>query len=477
MSRAPTIGRGLALALLLAGQSCVLTASAARTARSAASATATDSMTTADRNALMRALAAYDHGQPDEAKPVLEELVRRYPGSFEATETLGLINAENANFSAALSLLQKACVLRPASALAQANLGTAYLKLNRIEDAVRTLKRAAALDPRNRDTQSALAQALMLAGRPAEAATAFAAANAVGLPDSDLLYNCAVALLAAGKPKQAGEVLARIPHNELSAQAQSLWGDIEEKNGNYGAALQHDQLAAQLDASETNLYALGLELARDSDFPAALKVFDYGVGKYPQSVSMLLGLGVAKYGSDDYAGSAQVFSALLQQDPENTLYAELLGRNCIMIEKEQNAGCDILERIAADHPSNAAADLYVAEEILRLPAAEQDTIRAKKLLDQAIAANPKLEDAYFQMGVLDQQQLLWQESAAMLEKAIALRRNDAQAHYRLARAYAHIGKRDAALREIALQQKYSGKDENSQTARMREVTTFLAKSH
>lgn len=474
---ARTICIGLVVALPMAGHSSGLTSAAAQNTRRAPPGGSTSAMPSSDRAALARALVAYDQGRAEEARPVLQELIRRYPGSFEATETLGLIEAEGGDFGSALSLLQKASAMRPSSALAQANLGTAYLKLNRIDDAVRTLQRSAALDAKNRGTQSALGQALMQAGQPGKAATAFAAANAGASPDLDLLYNWAVALLEAGDAKGAGEVITKIPGRESSAQVQALWGDVEEKNGNYTVALQHYQQAAQLDASETNLDAFGLELMRDGIFPAATRAFEYGAKKYPASAKLQLGLGLAKYGSDDYAGAVRVFSLLLEREPENNLYAELLGRNCIMIDKWQDSGCDLLERIASGHPSNAGAALYIAKQILRQPQGEEDTSRARKLLDQAIAANPKLADAYFEVGVLDQQEMRWQESAAMLGRAIALRPNDAEAHYRLARAYAHTGKRDEALREIALQQKYSEKDESNQTIRMREVATFLTASH
>jgi predicted Zn-dependent protease len=434
-------------------------------------------MTSTDRIALYRALAAYDQRRPEEAEPVLRELVPRYPGNFEATETLGLIYGEGGKLSSALPLLEKACVIRPSSALAQANLGTAYLKLHRSEDAVRALKRSAALDPENPETQSALGQALMLAGRAAEAATAFAAANSRVSPNPDLLYNWAVALFAAGNAKRAGEVLARIPERDNSAQIQSLWGDVEEKNAHYAAALRHFQAAAQSDPSETNLYALGMELTRHWTFPAAIKIFEYGVAKHSESARLQLGLAVAKYGNDDYAGSALVLAGLLEKEPENNLYADLLGRNCVLMSKVENSGCEKLERIAAEHPSNAAATLYVAQAILRQPQDEQNTTRARNLLEQAIAANPRLAEGFFQLGVLDQQEMRWQESAAMLEKAVTLRPDYAQAHYRLARAYSHLGQRERAEREIALQQEYSQKDENNRIVRMREVTTFLVTLH
>jgi predicted Zn-dependent protease len=75
--------------------------------------------------------------------------------------------------------------------------------------------------------------------------------------------------------------------------------------------------------------------------------------------------------------------------------------------------------------------------------------------------------------VLDQQQMRWQDSVAALDRAIALEPESSQAHYRLARAYSHLGRQEQARGEIALQQKYSQQEKDSLNARLRQVTTFL----
>jgi len=136
--------RQLVFAFVLAQQLLAPPTSAAeQNTKSDSSPHQTELMTSADKAALSRALAAYDQGRADEAEPVLRNLVRRYPGNFEAAETLGLIYAEGGDLSSALSFFERACVMRPSSALAHANLGAAYLKSDRIEDAVRVLKRSA----------------------------------------------------------------------------------------------------------------------------------------------------------------------------------------------------------------------------------------------------------------------------------------------------------------------------------------------
>jgi len=435
--------------------------------------TAAPGMSSADRSALQRALTAYDQNRPQEAEPVLRAIAQRYPQNFEAAEALGLIYAEAGKISTALPFLERGAELRPSMAAAWANLGAACLKLDRNADALRALKKSVALEPRNGQTQSNLGRALMEARHPAEAAAAFAIAAAADRENPDLLYNWALALFEAGKLQPAADILSRLPESAKSAAMQSLWADIEEKQGNYKAAADHSQAAVSLDSSEPNLNALGLEFMRHWTFEAAIKVYEYGVEKYPASLRLKFGLGVAKYGNNDFAGAAPVFAGLLAADPGNAMYAELLGRTCSLVSEQKGSGCDQLLEFARQHLQNAVAATFAAASILRRPDGEQDFLEAKRLLEQAIAADPKLADAYFQLGVLDQQQMQWQESATALEKAIALRPDFAQAHYRLARAYMRLGKHDQAQAEISLQQKYNTRETDRLNARLKEVTTFL----
>ncbi len=428
-----------------------------------------------DLAALQRSIEAYDSGRSSEAEPVLRDLAARYPRSYEASEALGSLLAESGEPDRALPFLRRAATIAPSAALAQANLGAVYLKLHRDAEAASALQLAARLDPRSAATQSNLGHALMLRGKPALAAKSFATAAALEPAAWDARYNWALALYESNATREAADVVAKIPAEGLTDQAQSLAGDVYEKLGDFKAAITHYQAAAQSNPSDANLYTLVLELLRHWTWDEAIQIAAFGAKKYPESRHFEVAAGIALYGSNRYPAAATAFAALLAKEPENGFYADLLGRSCGSIADGVNADCNGLEEFARRHPENARAATYAATSILHRPAAEQDGGKAGDLLRRAIRTDPKLPEAYYELGVLEQQSSRWKESADVLERAIALRPTYTEAHYRLSRAYAHMGLRDEAQKQTALQQQYSQQEKDHLDAKMQEVVTFLLK--
>lgn len=430
-------------------------------------------MSAADAARLRQALASYDQGRSAEAQSLLEPLLRRYPASYEINETLGLIHAEAGDYSAALPLLERGAHLRPGAALARANLGAAYLKLEQAEKALPELDVAARLDPHNQQTLINLATARMETRQPAKAARALAAAAAVGPLDAGATHDRALALLETGNAAEAKRVLDAVPPADRNDTIEAIAADTEERLGNYQQAEQHFSQAAHLNPTEPNIYAWVVELLRHFSWQPAEKIAAYGIERYPDSLRMKAARGVAFYADNRYKEASAVFSALLAVQPDNATYAGLLGRSCALIQDPTATGCEGLERFAKDHPQNAEAATYAASTLLHRPAGQRDDATARALLEQALAANPSLPDAYYQLGVLDQEETKWQESTMPLEKAIALRPTLPEAHYRLARAYSHLGRREDAAKQIELQQRYAKEEKESLDTRLKEVTTFL----
>jgi tetratricopeptide (TPR) repeat protein len=435
------------------------------------------SLSQADRLALRGALDAYDQGHFGSAEPILRDLTRRYPNNYEANEALGGIYAESNDLLKALPYLERASRAAPGAALAHANLGAAYLKVERGAEAVKELERAWSLDRTNHVTQISLGQALMATKRPAEAAKLFRAAFEANPANVDVAYNLAIALDESGDTHQAMAVLAKAPDGATNDQLQVLAGDLAEKTGDFKNAVLHYQRAAQLNPSDGNVYVLTAEFLRHWTWEEAIKIADYGAGLYPDSVHFKAAAGIGLYGSNKYPEAVAAFSGLLLKDPENALYADLLGRSCALVVEGSGADCSRLEEFAQRHSGNARASVYAATSLLHRPAEQQDTVRVEQLLRQAIATDPKLPEAHYQLGVLEQQRSHWKESVTELERSIELRPNYPEAHYRLSRAYAHLGLRAEAQEQIAMQQKYVQLEKNRLDARMQEVVTFLLQSN
>jgi len=170
--------------------------------------------------------------------------------------------------------------------------------------------------------------------------------------------------------------------------------------------------------------------------------------------------------------AAPIFAQLLDTDPDSAAYADLLGRSCSLMP-DMSKGCEKLEGFAEAHPKNATVATYAAASILHRSNQADDLATAGKLLDQAIALDPKLAEAHFQKGLLLQMRAQWPESISELQTAISLKPASSKAHYRLALAYSHTSQRDKAQEEIGLQKKYSDQEKDDLNARLKEVKTFL----
>ena len=423
------------------------------------------------------AMAAQDSGDLDRAQAILSQLRAHHPGIFEIDESLGLLHASREEYSQALPMLQAAVREQPSSDLAHANLGAAYFKLHRNPEALSEFQAAARINPHNAETQQSLGQLWMDNRKPERAAEAFCAAMQQKPRDPGLLLNCAQALNDAGQPAQASGTIARLAGVDQSAPAQSLWGDIAEKQGEFQQAAQHYARAAAIDPSEANAWAVGVEFLRHWTFDAAIREFEAAVPRFPQSIRMRLGLGAAYFGNGNYDKAIPVFADLLDTDLNNGLYAEMLGLSCNAVKQQAKPRCSSLLAYAQSHPRDAKASTYAAATFLARPLTDEEQKTARKMLESAIAADPKLPDAVYEMAVLKQNESDWAGSIPDLERAVALKPDFAQAHYRLSLAYWRSGRKRQAEAQMDLEKKYAKQQEDDLDHRLRQITTFIVDVH
>jgi len=419
------------------------------------------------------AMAARDRGDLERAASMLENLRRHHPGLFAVDESLGLIYVAQEKYSDALPVLQAAVREQPASDVAHSNLGADLFKLKRNREALAEYSEAARLNPQNPMTQQGLGELLLNAGKPDQAAEAFTRAVSARPNDSDLKLSLATALVAAGNFDRAQMILAGFPNSENSADVQVLLGQVEEGKGHPVEAARAFERAVQLEPTEANVWMLGVEFLRHWTFDAAIPEFEAATQKFPQSIRMKLALGAAYFGDQKYAQAVPVFADLLETDKDDALYAELLGMACNAVTESDRPRCSTLLAYAEAHPRDAKASTAAAEMLLTAEQSGHHTDEARQLLVNALAADPKLANAQFEMGQLKQDEGNWKGSIPNLETAVRLKPDLAQAHYRLALAYWRSGRKEEAQAQMALQKKYSQQEQQDLDRRLREITVFV----
>lgn len=468
------------LALTLIGVPLAAQTSSAKNnvAHSGAPPCAAKAMTSEDAAKERKALASLDANDIASAQPDILALAKKYPCRFELQAAAGMALAESENIAAAVPFLRQAHALSPTDDAISFNLALAELKTGNAEAALPLLQKIASRSPDRADVQLLLAAACMQTKRPSAAAAAFQKASA-NLTTSgqamplELRMDWASALLQSRRASEARDVLRSADGLQQSAPALALLAEAAEATGDYAEAARSFESAARLDPSEPMIVAYGNELLQHRTFGPAIEILKYGTQKFPDSQRMHLALGAAYFNNAMYSLAAPEFYTMLLHSPNDALAADMLGRSCADTTAASLQECTALEGFAKEHPQNAVAATYAATAILQRPTETRDTQTADQLLQNALHADPKLADAWYQMGVLQQSRNLWNESATSLERAIALQPDFADAHYRLSRAYSRMGRREEAVAQVQLEMKYRQENKDANSLRMQKIVRIL----
>lgn len=251
---------------------------------------------------------------------------------------------------------------------------------------------------------------------------------------------------------------------------------FEESHGRALDAVREYQRAAELDASERNLFDWGADLLVHRAAEPATTVFAKGHRLHPRSVRMLLGLAVAWYARGGYEQAARHFFAACDLNPDDAGPYAFLGK-VQSAEITQSAGyLERLERFAKLRPDDAWANLYYAAGLWKQRKGPEDAAtpaHVRSLLEKAVRLNPGLGAGYLQLGVLYSEQRDYANAIAAYQKAIAASPDLEEAHYRLGQAYRRTGENAKARAELETYQRMSRKSLEEAERGRREVQQFV----
>jgi tetratricopeptide (TPR) repeat protein len=357
-----------------------------------------------------------------------------------------------------------------------------------------SLRDTLAREPQNFEANRRLGKLLVDNGKAAEALPYLERASRLNPGDDDNSYELALAYAGSGNPERARtEARALLVSQEKTPQAEAhrdraevhhLLGDVEEKLGNPLEAVREYQRAAELDPSELYLFDWGTELLTHRALEPATEVFANGNRRFPESVRMLVALGVAWYARGSCDQAAQYLVKASDLAPDNATPYLFLGKMQTVETAPLEGSAERLGRFVQLQPDNALANYYYAVSLWKQSAGGGDaardnerSTRMEALLQKAVRLDPKLGAAYLQLGILYSQREDFSRAIAAYQKAIEVSpEGDAtleEAHYRLAQAYQRTGDKAQAKVQLQLHDELAKKTQEDRERKRREIQEFV----
>jgi tetratricopeptide (TPR) repeat protein len=333
----------------------------------------------------------------------------------------------------------------------------------------KALRDAVARDPNNFAANRELGAYLVAQNHAQEALPYLEHASRLNPADYGNAYQLALAYKNAGDYAQARASVQALLAREDKAELHHLLADAEEKQSHPVEAVREYQRAAELSATEANLFDWGSELLLHGAVEPAYEVFSKGSRLYPRSARMLMGLGVAWYGRGSYERSIQSLCEASDLKPDDLAPYLFLGKLQEVDTTSSKDSTAKLARFASLQPENAMANYYYAVSLWRQrkgPNDAENSSQVESLLAKAVQLDPKLGSAYLQLGVLYSERKDLLKAISAYQKAVAASPGLEQAHYRLAQSYRQAGDTAKARQELQVYEQLS-KETDQQVLRER----------
>ena len=402
------------------------------------------------------AVAQYNAGDFAEAAAQLEKILPRVPKSFQVRELLGLTYASQSQDTKAVEQLEMAVRLKPDSAAARTNLAASLLHARKFDLAGRQFRKALALEPDDYSANHNMAEFYIRSGNISDAQPLLQHAQQIKPIAYDNGYDLATADLMTDRLDAARQVVLALLRQKDTGELHNLLAQIDEKDKQYVAAANQFEIAAHIDPSDDNLFAWGSELLLHRTYEPAVEVFRAAAQRYPGSVRLQIGLGMALYARGLYQEAVAALIRAVDLSPSDPRCYQFLARAYDSSPKQAGEVIQRFQRYSETQTGNARAQYYYAMSLWKGKQLENSSLDFKKiesLLKRSIALDGSFPEAHLQLGNLYADRRDYQNSIPQYERALELDPNLPDAHYRLATDYVHVGQKDRAHKEFDIYQK------------------------
>jgi tetratricopeptide (TPR) repeat protein len=293
---------------------------------------------------------------------------------------------------------------------------------------------------------------------------------------SEKRYEVALAYRDKGDFAGAREQIRKALANADDAEGHRLLGELDERSNDPLGAVREYERAARMDPSEQNYFEWGTELLLHKAAEPAAEIFARGSNAHPKSARMLTGLGAALYSSGSSEEAARRLCEAADLEPADPAPYLFLGK----IEKTTPAPLPCSEqrlaRFARLQPGNALANFYYAISLWKREKGSDNPEGLKQveaLLEKSVAIDPKLDEAYLQLGVLHFAQGNFEQAIGDYKKAIDVNPLLGEAHRQLGLAFQRMGQKEQAAQEFQAYEQIEKAEAEEIDRQRRELRQFL----
>ena len=314
-------------------------------------------------------------GYTDGALASVQQGLKVAPRSIEGLNLLGLIYLQKHDYPQAVAAFEDALNVDPRSTETHNNLGNTYYAQQKLDLAEQEFQKALRYEPANRDANYNLGLVL-LAKRDAQRAITYLR-RVRAADDPGVLFNLAQAYFHTGETEKALETA-----KTLSERAKS---DVRVH------------------------FTLGVLLAAQKQYPAAIHEFEMADALQPGTLETLHNLGQAYLRSQKHAQAEEVLQRAIALKPDSAETLYLLA----VVYSDQRKDVQALELL----------------------------VRAHKLASQNT-------DIIFLMARLSMMQSYFEDAIQVLEEGVKIDPKRADLHAALGESYFTVGKVDRATQEF-----------------------------
>jgi tetratricopeptide (TPR) repeat protein len=372
----------------------------------------------------------------------------------------GLAALQKNDLAAAQANFEEAARLAPNDARAWLLLAQTYAQRGNRDAAAPAARKAEALAPGDPQILQGLANLYAgPLGDPAKAASLGERYAERNPQDKTAWRRLAAYCLTTGQAERAIEAGTKGLKADDTSELHSLLGRAYAERGQWPKA--HEELAEAVRLNpydEENHFRHAQAYLLQQDFVNAAAVLESARKVFDKSAQIELALGVAYYGQRLFPKAVDQFLKTIRLAPDVPQPYVFLGR--IM----EHAGDRLPEVVAsltafeARNPNDPLGHtLHAKSLIAALPPAgyTAEAQTAAELLQRALAIKEDSAEAHYLLGVVLERKGDYAGAASHLERSIALNGKDPAPHYRLARVYARLGRTEDSRRERALHETLS----------------------